>query len=148
MDRFKNTTFHRENQPTPKPKPKPKLKGYLTPTKEEARSDFIKELVQTGKANWKIAPSDLKRRYNGIYMILLAIPVVLVTSVELYRRLEGKSTKKIQQGEILDNGEVRKFDELEKYKVEKQSWSYRLFGKDFFLDGFTSKTMKDESKEK
>lgn len=74
-------------------------------------------------------------------MVLFSVPVLLLSSYELFRRLEGKSTKKVQQGELLQGNEVRKFDEQEKWKVERESWMYKIFGKDFFLDGFTSKTL-------
>lgn len=110
------------------------------------QSDFTAELVETGRPNWKKAPRALKRRYNGVFLILFSIPVMLLPGWELYKRLEGKSTKKIQQGEIIEGKEVRKFDEAEKWLVEKNSIMYKIFGKDFFLDGFTSKTMEKDDK--
>lgn len=130
--KFDNSPFHREGKSAyVKPKPKPKAKD----------SEFIQELVETGRANWKKAPKAVRTRYYGIYMIMFSIPVILIPSYEIYRRLEGKSTKKVQEGELIDGNEVRKFDETEKWQVEKNSLMYKLFGKDFFLDGFTSKTM-------
>lgn len=132
--KFSNPSFHREktgNVPKPAAKPKPKPKD----------SQFIQQLADTGKANWKIAPKAIKTRYYGIYMVLFSIPVLLLSSYELFRRLEGKSTKKVQQGELLEGNEVRKFSEQEKWKVERESLMYRIFGRDFFLDGFTSKTL-------
>lgn len=139
-DKFANSSFHREGlkqsrlEYVPKPPPKPKAV-------KARESQFVKELVETGKPNWKLAPKEVKSRYYGIYMILLGLPIFLVLSTVLYRRLEGKSTRKVQEGEILENGDVRKFDEAEKWSTEKNSILYKIFGRDFFLDGFTSKTM-------
>lgn len=133
--KFDNSPFHRDGKPAyTKPKPKPKAKD----------SEFIQELVETGRANWKKAPKAVKTRYYGIYMIMFSIPVILIPSFEIYRRLEGKSTKKVQEGELLEGNEVRKFDEVEKWQVEKNSLMYKIFGRDFFLDGFTSRTMNPE----
>ncbi|ODV77846.1 uncharacterized protein CANTADRAFT_26870 [Suhomyces tanzawaensis NRRL Y-17324] len=142
--KFDNSSFHKEGKIVSmttgdvesRPKPKPK------------DSEFIQELVETGKANWKKAPAAVKTRYRGIYLILFSIPFIVIPSIEMYRRLEGKSTKKIQQGELLEGQTVRKYDESEKWKVEKESWMYKLFGRDFFLDGFTSKTMTKEENAK
>lgn len=75
---------------------------------------------------------------------MFSIPVILIPSYEIYRRLEGKSTKRVQEGELLEGNEVRKFDEVEKWQVEKNSLMYKIFGRDFFLDGFTSRTMNPE----
>lgn len=111
-------------------------------------SPFVEELVLTGRPNWKKAPQQIKQRYKGIYLILLSIPIMGITTFEIIRRLEGKSTKKIQQGERLSNGINRDFDEQEKIKVEKESIMYKIFGKDFFLDGFTSKTIKSNQEKK
>jgi hypothetical protein len=133
--KFDNSPFHREGKLAyTKPKPKPKSKD----------SEFIQELVETGRANWKKAPKAVKTRYYGIYMIMFSIPVILIPSYEIYRRLEGKSTKRVQEGELLEGNEVRKFDEVEKWQVEKNSLMYKIFGRDFFLDGFTSRTMNPE----
>lgn len=142
-DKFSNSSFHREGQALQKPKPK---SGQFQ--SEPPKSEFIKELTETGRANWAKAPNAIKKRYNGIYLILLSIPVIVFSSIEMVRRLQGKSTKKVQQGEILENGEIRKFDEIEKWQVERNSWTYKIFGKDYFLDGFTSKTMADDVSEK
>ncbi|CAH2355551.1 hypothetical protein CLIB1423_28S00826 [[Candida] railenensis] len=135
--RNKNKTVFKTNSVKPKPKPKP------TPVDDE----FRKNLRQNGKLNWKKAPKEIKVRYYGMYAILFSIPILAISTYEMYRRLEGKSTKKVQEGEILEDKTVRKFDEVEKWEVEKKSLMYRLFGRDFFLDGFTSKTMKKEGKE-
>lgn len=58
--------------------------------------------------------------------------------------MSGQSTKKVQQGEILEDKTIRYFDEEEKWNVERSSWLYKIFGRDPYLDGFTSKTMKDD----
>lgn len=129
MSKFSNSSFHQEGLRVPKPKPKPK------------DSEFVRELAETGRANWKKAPKAIKTRYYGVYMVLFSIPILLLPLYELYRRLEGKSTKKVQQGELDENMEIRKFDEHEKWLTERDSWMYRIFGRDFFLDGFTSKTL-------
>lgn len=137
MSRFDNSRFHREGRERPLPKTKPRPKD----------SEFIQELVQTGKANWKKAPQAVKSRYYGIYMILFSIPILLLPSYEIWRRLEGKSTKQVQKGEIVEGQQVRQFDEQEKWETEKKSLMYKIFGRDFFLDGFTSKTMKQDKKD-
>ncbi|KAI5949753.1 hypothetical protein KGF57_004576 [Candida theae] len=136
--------FHKQGGSTVRiQSPEHKLKS--TRAKE---SPFVQELVLTGRPNWEKAPPQLKQRYKGIFLVLLSVPIIFITSFEMYQRLEGQSTKKIQQGEKLPTGENRDFDEMEKYKVEKESVMYKLFGKDFFLDGFTSKTMKVDKNEK
>ena len=137
--KFANSSFHKESRPeAPLPETKPKA---------GPQDEFFSELVQTGKPNWKKAPAAVKNRYNGIFLILFSIPILLLPGWELYRRINGKSTKKVQEGEVIEGRTVRKFDEAEKWQVERNSIMYKIFGKDFFLDGFTSKTMhEDESK--
>ncbi|KAL6450910.1 hypothetical protein SBY92_001158 [Candida maltosa Xu316] len=111
-------------------------------------SPFVEELVLTGRPNWKKAPPQLKQRYRGIFLVLLSIPIIGMSSFEIIRRLEGKSTKRVRQGERLPDGTNRNYSEEEKIKVEQESVMYKIFGKDFFLDGFTSKTRKSESEKK
>ncbi|WLF79280.1 hypothetical protein PVL30_003032 [Lodderomyces elongisporus] len=105
------------------------------------------KLIQTGRPNWSKAPPQLKQRYNGIFLILLSVPVIFITTYEMVQRLEGRSTKKVQQGERREDGTKREFSEAEKWQVEKQSLSTKIFGKDFFLDGFTSNTLKQGDSE-
>lgn len=139
--KFASSNFHKEGRKVPDAtaeQPKPQNR----PTNE-----FFTELVETGKPNWKKAPAAVKTRYNGIFLVLFSIPFILLPGWELYRRLGGKSTKKVQQGEIVEGKQVRKFDEVEKWTVEKESLMYKLFGRDFFLEGFTSKTMKSDDTE-
>lgn len=128
--KFTNSSFHKE-------------KG-LDRTSKSTKPDFVEELIETGRPNWKKAPKSVRNRYYGIYMVLLSIPVILVPSIELYRRLEGNSTKRVQEGE-LEGTEVRKFGEKEKWEREQNSFMYKLFGKDFFLEGSTSKTIPESS---
>lgn len=135
--KFANSSFHKEgrvvnNEPPKKP---------TTP-----KDEFFTELVKTGRPNWKKAPTAVKQQYNGILLILFSIPIMALSGWELYRRVEGKSTKKVQEGEIVQGKEVRKFGEAEKWQREKDSVLYKIFGRDFFLDGFTSKTMKRDDK--
>lgn len=125
------------------PKLKPKSNTVTPPPPKPMDAEFLKSLRDTGKLNWKKAPKEIKTRYYGMYAVLFSIPIIIISSYEMYRRLEGKSTKKVQQGEILEDRTIRKFDEAEKWKVEKESIMYRIFGRDFFLDGFTSRTMKE-----
>ncbi|KAK6204498.1 uncharacterized protein RJT21DRAFT_8833 [Scheffersomyces amazonensis] len=144
--KFKNSSFHREGRKNTVNTTNGVRMDY-TPKIEPKDSEFIHELVETGRPNWKKAPTELRKRYNGIFLILIAIPLIVVPSIEFYKRLEGKSTKKVRQGELLDNKEVRIYNETEKWQEEKESWVYKIFGKDFFLDGFTSKTMKRDKHE-
>lgn len=137
--KFARSSFHREGVKEMPNVPPSK------PTKAKQDPGFLKGLVETGRVDWKKAPKAIRTRYTGIYLILVSIPIITLSSYELYRRLEGKSTKKVQEGELVDGKEVRKFDEIEKWQVEKNSLMYRLFGKDFFLDGFTSKTINKNS---
>ena len=109
-------------QPTRRP-PKPR------PSTSEG---FYSSLIETGKPEWKKAPKELKIRAYGVYGMLLAIPVFVVSLYEIYRRLDGKSTKKIQEGEILDDRLVRWYDKEEKEEKEENSMMFRLFGRDFF----------------
>lgn len=133
--RFSNSPFHKEGvKPVDLTPPKPK----------PANSEFVQGIVETGRADWKKAPKAVKTRYYGIYMILFSIPIILLPSYEFYKRLEGKSTKKVRQGEIIQGKEVRKYDEAEKWQEEKNSIMYKIFGKDFFLDGFTSRSLDPE----
>ncbi|KAI3402970.1 hypothetical protein KGF56_004223 [Candida oxycetoniae] len=144
-------SFHRKNANAPvkvKSKHQQGLQEQSSITNTTTSSSpFTQELLMTGRPNWDKAPSQLKQRYRGIFLVLLSIPIIAVTSFVMYQRLEGKSTKKIQQGELLENGTKRDFDEAEKYKVEKESFMYKIFGRDFFLDGFTSKTMKNDQEQ-
>lgn len=110
-----------------------------TPPKEGAQ--FYEELAETGRPNWKKAPKEVRTRYRGVFMILFSIPIMLVPGWEIYRRVSGKSTKKVQQGEILEGQTVRRFSEEEKWRTEKDSMMYKIFGKDLFLDGFTKNSM-------
>lgn len=135
---FKTSSFHRQGRNTTPEKPKS--------PEAAARETFLKGLVETGKPNWKTAPKEIKTRYRGIYLVLFSIPILFIPGYELYRRVSGKSTKKVQEGEFLggDKG-IRKFSEEEKWEVERNSWMYKIFGRDFFLDGFTKKSMESES---
>ncbi|KAI5962263.1 uncharacterized protein KGF55_003339 [Candida pseudojiufengensis] len=119
-----------------------------TSSSTSKNSPFVKELVETGKPNWSKAPPQLKQRYKGIHLILLSIPVIAISSYELWARLDGKSVKKMQTGELLSDGSVREFNEFEKYQREKNSIIGKIFGLDFFLDGLTSKTMKKDLEKK
>ncbi|RCK63840.1 hypothetical protein Cantr_10772 [Candida viswanathii] len=139
-----NNSTSNSNPNNPKGPNNPSSKK-TTPPKD---SPFVEELVQTGRPNWQKAPPQLKQRYRGLHLILLSIPVLLITSVEMYRRLEGKATKKVQQGELLPNGTSRDFNEAEKRKVEESSWASKLFGIDFFAEGVTSRTRKPSSDSK
>jgi hypothetical protein len=116
----------------------------LEPKRPAPDGEFVQNLKNGGRLNLRSAPRAIKTRYYGMYAVLFSIPVIFVSSLEMYRRLEGTSSKKMQEGEILEDRLVRKFDEAEKWLVERQSLMYRLFGKDFFLDGFTSKTMEGD----
>lgn len=139
---FKTSSFHREGRDT-------RPNAVKTPRTPEtrARETFLRGLVETGKADWKAAPKEIKTRYKGIYYVLFSIPILLIPGYELYRRVSGTSTKKVQEGEYLGSeGGIRKFSEEEKWEVERNSLMYKIFGRDFFLDGFTSKSMDDESK--
>lgn len=118
------------------------------PVARAASSPFIRGLIDTANPSWKLAPPELRRRYRGIYLILVSVPIILVLLYELYRRLEGKSVKRVRKGEILEGDDIRLYSETEKWAQEKDSWSYKLFGKDWFLDGFTSKTMKEDPNKK
>lgn len=141
-DKFKQPSKQGKqlNLRTDVPSKKP-TSNIQTLMKKHAQLEFVQELAETGRANWKKAPKELKNRYYGIYMVMFSIPLIAISSWEMYRRLEGKSTKKVQEGEMLDGQLVRKYDEVEKWSTEKNSLMYRIFGRDFFLDGFTSKTM-------
>ncbi|OBA18955.1 hypothetical protein METBIDRAFT_28566, partial [Metschnikowia bicuspidata var. bicuspidata NRRL YB-4993] len=108
------------------------------------KSAFFEEMVETGRPNWKKAPPEVKARSRGVFLILLSIPVILVPGWEIYRRLSGRSTKKVQVGELGDDKSIRKFDEIEKWETERDSILYKIFGRDFYLDGFTAKTMKQD----
>lgn len=139
---FKPSSFHKKGRDT---RPEPQR----TPMSREQATNrtFLKGIVETGRPNWKAAPQEIKTRYRGIYFILFSIPVLLLPGYELYRRISGRSTKKVQQGEYLgsDKG-IRKFSEEEKWEVERNGIMYKIFGRDFFLDGFTSRSIEDELK--
>lgn len=139
--KFALSTFHKEGR-TSQP-----VVEARNPNPDAPKTEFFTQLVETGKPNWKLAPAAVKSRYNGIFLVLFSIPFILLPGWELYRRLGGKSTKKVQQGEIVEGKQVRKFDEVEKWQVEKESFMYKIFGRDFFLDGFTSKTMHGDDSE-
>lgn len=139
---FKTSRFHREGRDT-----RPELPKKPRTRESVAHETFLKGLVESGKPDWKAAPKEIKTRYRGIYLVLFSIPILFIPGYELYRRVSGKSTKKVQEGEYLggDRG-IRKFSEEEKWEVERNSLMYKIFGRDFFLDGFTSKSMEEEPK--
>lgn len=139
---FKTSSFHREGRDT-----RPERVKAPKTRESRAQETFLKGLVETGKPDWKAAPKEIKTRYRGIYFVLFSIPILLLPGYEIFRRLSGKSTKKIQEGEYLggDKG-IRKFSEEEKWEVERNSWMYKIFGRDFYLDGFTSKTIEEGTK--
>ncbi|KAK6465191.1 hypothetical protein DFJ63DRAFT_310292 [Scheffersomyces coipomensis] len=142
--KFKNSSFHREGKKK-NVTTNTTTSSTITEGSKSKNAEFISELVETGRPNWNKAPKAVRTRYNGVHLILLSIPIIFISTYELYRRLEGKSTKKVREGEIMENHEIRKYGEKEKWEVEKNSWNYKIFGKDFYLDGFTSKTMKRDS---
>lgn len=135
--KFANSSLHSEGRQ----KTQAATKSAEPKTKQDP---FFTELVETGRPNWKKAPAAVKKRYNGLFMILVSIPILLLPGWELYRRLSGKSTKKVRKGEIIEGHEVRDFDEAEKWQREKNSIMYKIFGRDFFLEGFTKNTMKKD----
>lgn len=142
MSKFKESSFHQENKPKPKVTTAPKLPQIKKTHKSNA---FFQEFLETGKANWKMAPPEVRTRYRGIFLVLCLIPMIIFPLIEIYKRLEGKLVKKVRQGELLEGQEVRPYSEDEKWQNERNSLMYKLFGKDWFLEGFTLKTMKDES---
>ncbi|QEL63401.1 hypothetical protein CJJ09_005602 [Candidozyma auris] len=117
--KFANSPFHREGRTGEKASLQPQ-------NPQSPKDEFFSELVKTGRPNWKKAPSAVKQRYNGIFMILFSIPIMALSGWELYRRMEGKSTKKVQEGEIIQGKEVRKFDEAEKWQREKDSLLFKI----------------------
>lgn len=120
-------------------------RSKFEPSKEKPkppRHEFFVDLEKNARPDWKKAPAELRKRYRGIFLILVSIPIIFVPALELWRRMEGKSTRKVQQGEVVEGKTVRKFDEAEKWQREKDSVLYKLFGRDFYLDGFTTRTMK------
>ncbi|KAM9910972.1 hypothetical protein OXX69_003964 [Metschnikowia pulcherrima] len=70
------------------------------------------------------------------------------SAVSTGKRPPARSTKKVQEGELGDDYSIRRFDEHEKWKTERDSFLYKIFGKDFYLDGFTAKTMKRDDQGK
>lgn len=116
--------------------------------KDAKKSAFFDEVAETGRPDWKKAPREVKSQYRGIFLILFSIPIILIPGWEIYKRLSGRSTKKVQEGELGDDYSIRRFDEHEKWKTERDSFLYKIFGKDFYLDGFTAKTMKRDDQGK
>lgn len=134
----------RPSNPKNKARVTPLTTDSSKPAKARTQSEFVKGLIATGSPTWSKAPDAVRTRYRSIFLILFSVPLILALLYELYRRLEGKSVKRVRQGELLDDAKIRYFSEPEKWANERESWSYKLFGKDWFLDGFTSRTMRED----
>ncbi|RLV94755.1 hypothetical protein JA1_001544 [Spathaspora sp. JA1] len=104
-------------------------------------SPFVQDLVATGKPDWKLASPQMKSKYRGFQMILIGIPIAFVASYEIFRRFEGLSVRRLQKGEIGEDGSIDYWDEDKILEVERNSWTYKLFGPDFFQEGLTSRTL-------
>ncbi|KAG7194849.1 uncharacterized protein KQ657_003951 [Scheffersomyces spartinae] len=140
MNRISIRSINKFAGSIPKPKPKPKPMNKPKPIRDE-EAEYYRKFRETGKINWKHMPQLLKTRARGVLMIFGALPLVIVTGYELWRRLEGKSVKRVQRGELTDDRQVIPWDEEKIWQTERNSWYYKLFGRDYFLDGFTSDTM-------
>ncbi|CAN3365872.1 hypothetical protein DICA3_E27446 [Diutina catenulata] len=144
MSRFSPSSFNKEGKPRVTTAATPKAPEPQPGTNKPKNSRFLQELVETGRANWKIAPAEVKTRYRGIFLVLCSIPLLIFPSIEVIRRLEGKSVKKVRKGELLEGNQVRPYGEAEKWEVEKDSLMYKIFGRDFFLEGFTARELKKD----
>lgn len=67
---------------------------------------------------------------RSVFLIMLGLPLFLITSVVLYRRVFEGQDKRIQLGEYTPDGGLRVFSQEEKEKKDSNSWLTRIFGKD------------------
>lgn len=81
------------------------------------------------KVNLEASPVS-KQSKRSVFLIMLGLPLVLISSVVLYRRVFEGQGKRIQQGEYTPDGGLRLFTEEEKKEVDKKSWLTRIFGTD------------------
>ncbi|ODV98369.1 hypothetical protein PACTADRAFT_848 [Pachysolen tannophilus NRRL Y-2460] len=94
----------------PLPPPKSNLKSMRKPMTE------------------KVIPKEVVHRAKSIRLMLLSLPFLIFPGIELYNRLALGKERKIQIGEILEDGTLREFGELEKLEKDKQTWGTWLFG--------------------
>ncbi|KAG7661803.1 uncharacterized protein J8A68_004692 [[Candida] subhashii] len=136
------TFHHKEGRSTIKITPPPPTPPRTDPNGPARTIDspFIHHLKQTGRAEWKLADPKLKQRSNAIFLILLSIPVLAISSYELFNRFQGRSHKKLQKGEILEGQLVRDFTEEEIVQREQSSILTKLFGQDPFVEKVSPKS--------
>ncbi|EGW32601.1 uncharacterized protein SPAPADRAFT_51142 [Spathaspora passalidarum NRRL Y-27907] len=131
----------KELKSTIKIQPAVGIPGVLAGPKPHVDSPFVQHLITTGKPNWKLATPEMKTKYRAYQKILIGIPVLFICSYVLVRRLNGESTKQMQKGEIAEDGTLIYWDENKIMEVERNTWSYKLFGPDYFQEGRTSRTI-------
>ena len=74
---------------------------------------------------------NLKNKQNrSIFLIMLSLPLIAVSSVVLYKRLYLGQPKRMQAGEYTPDGGLRIFTEEEKMEKDKSSWFVKLFGRE------------------
>lgn len=81
------------------------------------------------KIGVKPAPVSAQSKRSA-FLIMLGLPLLLVSSVILYRRVFEGQGKRVQQGEYTPDGVLRLFTEEEKREVDRKSWLTRIFGID------------------
>lgn len=67
---------------------------------------------------------------RSVFLITLGLPLFLVSSVVLYRRVIEGQEKKVQVGEYTPDGGLRMFSPEEKEKRDANTWLTWIFGKD------------------
>lgn len=73
-------------------------------------------------------PSQQSQR--SVLLIMLGLPLFVVSSVVLYRRVFEGHDKRVQLGEYTPDGGLRVFSPEEKERKDESRWLTWIFGKD------------------
>ena len=67
---------------------------------------------------------------RSAFLIMLGLPLFLVSSIVLYRRVIEGQEKRVQVGEYTPDGGLRMFTPQEKEKRDESTWFTWIFGKE------------------
>ncbi|PRT52560.1 hypothetical protein B9G98_00180 [Wickerhamiella sorbophila] len=67
---------------------------------------------------------------RSVFLIMLSIPLVAVTTAVLYKRVLVGQPKRVQTGEYTPDGGLRMFTEDEREDRDSKSWMTRIFGRE------------------
>lgn len=68
------------------------------------------------------------KKQQSIKLILIGIPIMVVSSYMLYKRLVLGEEKRRQVGEMTPDGQLRFFNQQELIEKERETWFTTIFG--------------------